>query len=168
MSGRKQLTHNAAMSAVHGTWETLQKRWHVHVHTWGSRPHPRLRSCPAWFKSSWAALGRLPRRERKQLHPPQRFPEKMNWDDTGGWLDQEWRRYDNGNDADSEGDSPSPYSSRKSQLPAPLPREYSAQTTRPQGEDPGLSSAHISRAWPAPAPRHSAHGQRAPRLTSLM
>ena len=134
----------------------------VHAPTPGSGAAPPGSSPPGQLS------GGSPRRERKQLHPPQRFPEKMNWDDTGGWLDQEWRRYDNGNDADSEGNSPSPYSSRKSQLPAPLPREYSAQTTRPQGEDPGLSSAHISRAWPAPAPRHSAHGRRAPRLTSLM
>lgn len=34
-----------------------------------------------------------------------------------GGLDQDWCCYDNGNDADSEGDSPSLHPSRKSQLP---------------------------------------------------
>lgn len=48
-----------------------------------------------------------------------------------GGLDQEWRCHDNGNDADGEGDSPSRYSSRKSHLPPPLPRE--STVTRPHG-----------------------------------
>lgn len=43
MRGRKQLARKAAMSAVHVAWETLQKRWHVQVH---SHPPPQALELP--------------------------------------------------------------------------------------------------------------------------